>query len=107
MLAYAAKGTRDVLDNIQGHNPVPAWSKLLDLDNWDRQLMCGKAAEDSLHDAKDDIFLTTFTNDSLAIGTYQAGIPELVLAVQVLRRDLRCRDGEIYTVNQKYIIITF
>ncbi|KAJ5387319.1 Mg2+ transporter protein CorA-like/Zinc transport protein ZntB [Penicillium cosmopolitanum] len=61
--------------------------------------MCGKAAEDSLHDAKDDIFLTKFTNDSLAIGTYQAGIPELVLAVQVLMRDLRCRDSENYTVN--------
>ncbi|KAJ5356935.1 hypothetical protein N7517_011544 [Penicillium concentricum] len=97
MLAYAAKGIRDGLQKVQGHTSDDSPPLLLELDNLQRQIQCGAHAERSLGDAKREILLMTFTDDSSAIGTYQAGSPELVLAT--IMDDLRCRDSNNDTVD--------
>ncbi|OQE44424.1 hypothetical protein PENCOP_c002G01146 [Penicillium coprophilum] len=90
MIVYAARGTQNALEKLQGHtsddSPI-----LLDRVSLLRQLQSGAQAERSLRNAKREILLMTFTDDSSAIGTYQAGSPELVLAT--IMGDLRSRDS--------------
>lgn len=107
MLAYAAKGAKDALGRAQEHNSAESPPNLLDLSILQRQNDSGIQAESSLENAEREILLMTFTDDSSAIGTYQAGNPEFVLATII--DDLRCRSsdnrkGNLVEIYKQYML---
>lgn len=62
-----------------------------------RLLKCGSSAEACMDDAKREIVLMTYTDDSSDIVSYEAVSPELVLAL--VMGDIRCRDSLNNRVN--------